>query len=258
MNPGGIGASADATDPEEGELLDDFGGIGLRFAETEHGADDDEPSRFSHVWEGVVTLWRDDHEEEIGTFSAIYVDVEGAVCEGDSVFDVFDCRQETIGYYEDLYEDGLQVNFKPAIVRAALAEGYLWSPNLLVLNRLVIAPPFRGCGRGLVALRGLIQKLRPGAGLVAMKPFPLQSEGRLTREPEEEYLRAHGLNGFTANHRKATAALRRYYARLGFAKVPRCDYMVLDPERPLRSIDELRQANLQMKRSAGLRLVDSA
>lgn len=157
--------------------MEEFESIGLRFKETIYSADNDEPTRFSHVWAGAVTLFQEDEEEdvEIGSFEAIYVDVEGAVSEKDSVFDVFDSRQETIGYYEDLYEHGM-VNFKPSIIKAACGDDYLWSPNLLVLDRLIIAPEFRGKGRGLVALRGLMQILRPGAGLVAMKPFPLQYE----------------------------------------------------------------------------------
>jgi hypothetical protein len=220
--------------------MDTFEWVGLVFQETRRPADDDEPMRFVHKWSGDVTLTDESEDEvKIGIFCARYVDVEGAVAEGERVFDVFDSRQDTIGYFGDLYNPS-SFNFKRSIAKVACGESFTWRPNLLVLERLIIYPQYRGRSRGLIALRGLIQILRPGAGLVAMKPFPLQHEYHFKSEDgksERERLR---LDDFPANPRKAVNALRKYYARLGFSKVPRSDYMVLDPERTLRTISQLR------------------
>lgn len=219
----------------------EFDYIGLQFDKFLYSADDDEPSRFVHEWSGKVTVYDDnaDKERPIGRFSALYVDVEGAVTERQCVADVFDSSQVTLGYFEDLYDHD-ELTVRQEITDAACPGGHLWSPNLLILDRLIIEPKWRGKARGLVALRGLIHLLRPGAGLIAMKPFPLQFEVHRT---DEERLAEHKrlrLDGFPSNFRAATAALCHYYGRLGFKRVPKTDYMVCDPDQRLPSVDELR------------------
>lgn len=219
----------------------EFDYVGLQFNKFLYSPDDDEPSRFVHGWSGKLTLYDDaaDKERPIGTFNAIYIDVEGAVAERESVADVFDSTQVTLGYFEDLY-DYDELTFRQEITDAACPGGHLWSPNLLILDRLIIEPKWRGKGRGLVALRGLIQLLRPGAGLIAMKPFPLQNEAHFMDADGASERKRLRLDDFPSRHRVATAALCRYYGRLGFKRVPKTDYMVCDPDQRLPSVDELR------------------
>jgi hypothetical protein len=185
---------------------------------------------------------------DIGTFKTFYIDVEGAVAEGESVFDVFDSRHETVGYYEDLYDDD-GADFRPEIVKAACGRDYLWGPNLLILDRLILEPAYRGKCRGLMALRGLIELLRPGAGLVAMKPFPLQKESHFLSEHARDERARLQLDGFPSNRRVATSALRRYYRRLGFSSVPSSEYMVLDPKRALKSVAEIQNPSFVKRQS---------
>lgn len=222
-------------------MSDDLEILFLRFAEREQTVDDEDPSHFRHIIQGAAFIHRDggNTDVEIGTFCAIYVDVVGAVIEDESIFDVFDSHQTTLGYYEDLYEYDT-CDFKRSIVQAACGDDYIWAPSLLVLDRLIIYPEFRGRSRGLLILRELIHCLRMGAGLVAMKPFPLQNEAHfLDKRGADERLRL-ALDAFPANHKKATAALCRYYRRLGFKRVPKTDYMVLGAERKLRSEEQLK------------------
>lgn len=219
----------------------DYEVVGLRLSEVEVYAEDDEPSRFVHDWSGAVVLLQgeDATELKIGEFEAIYVDAVGAITENESVFDVFDTRAETMEYFGALYENA-HGDFKQSVGRVAWGRDCRWEPSLLILSRLVIQPAYRGRGRGLLALRALMHTLRAGTGLIAMKPFPLQSESWYDEADRLARVARYGLEGFPTNHDIATAALRRYYGRLGFKRVPRTPYMVLDPLRTLTSLATLR------------------
>lgn len=197
--------------------------------------DDRGPSSFLLEHDGKIVLTDDEAwpSETIGSFSAIVVDVQSAMAEGEDLFHVFDSNSVAIGYFEDLYEpdDG---EFKEKVARAASSrEGFVWNPSLLILDRLIIDPVHRGHCVGLLALREIIQRLRIGIGLIAMKPFPLQFETR-HRDDAEESARL-GLNLFKITEARATTKLRQYYARLGFRQVPGSDYMVRSAEEPLPS-----------------------
>lgn len=143
------------------------GALVLHFAEERRFADDDEPSRFLFPAAGSLLFTdEDDKETEVGTFSAIVVDVRGAITEDVSVFNVFDSNGTGIGYYEMLYEADGQ-DFKHRVTRISHGDDYFWNPNLLILDRLVVYPEFRGQGFGLLALRALIHRLRASVGLRA-------------------------------------------------------------------------------------------
>jgi hypothetical protein len=206
----------------------------LKFDERHQTVNDEEPGHFQHTTGGKAYIVPEDGDAtvEIGTFRAIYVDVVGAVTEAESVHDVFDSDQTTLGYYEDLYEFD-SVDFKQSIVKAACGDDYIWAPSLLILDRLIIYPEFRGGSRGLLILRELIRCLRMGAGLVAMKPFPLQNEAHFLDKRHAAEREKLALDAFPQNQKQATAKLCRYYGRLGFKRVPRTDYMVLDSGRKL-------------------------
>ena len=145
----------------------------LRCSECDFLAEDEEPSRFIFRSDGnLLVTDEDDDEVEIGFFSVKFVDVTGAMTEGESVFDVFDCDSTCIQYFEALY--GADNDLKPRVARLAHGESYLWNPSLLILDRLVIYREYRGSGLGLVALRALIHRFRAGAGLIGkpVSTFP--------------------------------------------------------------------------------------
>ena len=108
------------------------------------------------------------------------------------------------------------------------------SPNMLILDRMEILPKYRRMGIGLHALRCLQRQFSTGCGIVVMKPFPLQFEqgGPEKNMHEPEFVRF-GLGDFDRNQKRATAKLRAYYARLGFVRVPRTEFMVADPYLPV-------------------------
>lgn len=203
-------------------------------------AADDEPSRFLFEAGGKLVLTDDDdNKTEVGVFSAMTVDVQAAIVERESVFDIFDSDSTSIGYFDALYDHD-SCDFKPEVVNVAYGDDYLWNPNLLILDRLAVYPEHRGHGIGLLALRALIHRLRVGVGLIAMKPYPLQFEARLLDESDLNKGKRLGLDGFKLSQQKATAKLKKYYSRLGFKAVPRTEYMVRSVELPLPSVTSLR------------------
>ncbi|CAB3793569.1 hypothetical protein LMG28688_03751 [Paraburkholderia caffeinitolerans] len=200
----------------------------LRCLENEFLAEDEEPSRFIFENSGKLLLTHEDDEEvEIGSFSVKYVDVTGAITEGESIFDVFDSDSTCIQYFEALY--GTDEDIKPRVARLAHGDSCLWNPSLLILDRLVVHREYRGSGLGLVALRGLIHRFRTGAGLIALKAFPLQFEGNHREKPEGSDEIKLGYDQFDVPMPKASSKLRSYYRQVGFVQVPRTPFMVRSP-----------------------------
>lgn len=194
--------------------------VGLKTDAQELMATNEEPDHFARCHEGQVLLFNDDDVFEIGRYRAFYIDAEGALCAGMPLFDVFDSRQETCDYME-LY-DGDSGELSDAVRKAADAN-WLYEPNLLILDRLEILPRYRGRGYGLEALIGMMHWFQAGAGIVAMKPFPLQSEASSRGKGEPDPME---LDKFPSHHVIARTKLRRYYARLGFKLVPKTQFMV--------------------------------
>jgi len=187
---------------------------------------DDEPSRYVKEIEGIVWVYRGSRKHRAGRFSIFIINVELALANDESVFDIFDHTATTLDYLA-LYGDDCE--YSPEVTKA-LPGGERWSPNILILDRLELLPKYRGRGMGLQVLRCLQEQFSMGCGLVAMKPFPLQFEGGTPAERETEpKFMTMGLGEFDRNQRRATAKLCRYYAQLGFVRVPGTEFMISDP-----------------------------
>lgn len=202
----------------------------LVFDSAELSSSADEPDDFLREYTGRVTIPGEDWDEvvEVGRFRAFYAYTEAAVNERISIFDLFDTRSETIGFYALYDEDHC---FNEATRKAAKSD-YSFDANLLILDRLEIFPPHRGKSYGLKALVGLIHWLQPGAGMVAMKPFPLQFEASV-RDLDPEAPDPMALKQFKGTFMSARAKLRRHYAKLGFRLVAKTDFMVRAVDLPL-------------------------
>ncbi len=199
--------------------------------------DDAEPSRFvHHITGGVYGYTKSDRRIKVGEFSVFLIDLERCINEGASPFDAFDTHQATMPYYE-LYDDDLGF---PEVVLEALGSDGFWAPNMLILDRLVIAPKHRGSNKGLVVLHTLMTRLSIGCGIVAMKPYPLQYEGGSPAENQNEaFFKKAGLSSFSGSQDASTRKLKKYYRRLGFRAVPKTPFMVLNPVENLCSLSEL-------------------
>jgi GNAT superfamily N-acetyltransferase len=198
----------------------------------------DAPDKFCHEWTGDVRLFTRDFApgERIGTFSCCVVDAMASVNERVSLDCTFDYSATTLRFWDELFEpDG---DFKDKVAKRINAIG-VWNPNILILERLLILPRYRGHGYGLAALAGIIEAFRTGVGVVAMQPYPLQFEAPPIREDERAEFERYGLGDFKSSLPASRARLRKYYGRLGFRHVPRTNMMVRSPDLPLPEEDEL-------------------
>lgn len=195
--------------------------------------DDDEPDRFMHCTDGAVHLTSKDGElgEKVGSFSIIVMDVESAINERASLYDLFDSSGIAWSYYEALYSgDG---DLKDKVMKAIWGEDR-YAPNMLILDRVVIRAEHRGHGLGLATLRALCENFRIGAGFIAMKPFPLQFESaRFDASKFKKNVAELELERWeNVTEKKALASLRKYYGTLGFRRVPGTEFMVRAADRP--------------------------
>jgi hypothetical protein len=181
---------------------------------------------YVHETTGIVAVFGSSGKvmADLGRFIVKQVDVDSAVIEGDSVFDIFDLSASTIGYFEDLY-DYRTATFKDSVLRALDCEHQYVPSSLLIIDRLELAPAYRGLGAGLDAMKMLISRFRVGAGMVAVKPFPLQFEGGAGDEPEA--FKRRGFDRYAGSELACTRRLARHYGKLGFVKIPRTPYMCL-------------------------------
>lgn len=196
-----------------------------------------EPYEYIHDTTGVVSIWNDDDEEDsIGIFKIKVVDLQSAERDNLSAFDIMDAHSTTIRYFEllfDLNGDTLKDSLIDLLDRR-----FGWfansPPNLLILDRLVIDPAYRGQGVGLNALDAIIRRYGLGIDLVVMNPFPLQFESANKKDNYLNEMEELDAKWSTTVARKGALKanakkLQAYYARLGFILVPKSDCMVRPP-----------------------------
>jgi hypothetical protein len=177
----------------------------------------EEPSHFIYEIAGdVVASTMFEENRLAGRFRIYYANFEDALNRDVSPRDVLDTYAHTFEFADAvLDEDGMP--FSHPMERLL---GYdIFSTNLLILDRLEILPQFRGFGVGLVVLVKLMARYGPGAGVVAMKPFPLQFEAK--HEAPSAWDRRLQLGSLAASQAVSTRKLRKYYKRLGFIPIPK-------------------------------------
>ena len=203
----------------------------LEFDQESYDHDSPFLSRFVFETTGRVVSYEWEREPRlIGKFRTYIVDVESAVDEGESIFNLFDDDALTMEYFEALYARiGGRYRHHIGSLFDELED--LWRPNLLILDRLTIYPEFRNHDIGLEVITALIKRLKMGIGLIAIKPYQLQFD---TDDPIER--QDLGLDNFAMSKRDATLKLREYYGRLGFMGVPKTPYMVRSASRLLPKI----------------------
>lgn len=163
-------------------------------------------------------------ETFVGVFRLFYVDVEGTLEADIHPFDVFDAHsEETCDFYETIYNGTGDVfkGFKEEVAE----EGDVIGLNLLIIDRVEILPRFRGKRIGLWVMKRLIDRFRHGAGLVAIKPFPLQFESGA--EKAQGWRKKMRLGDLPRDEERSRKRLCGYYEQIGFEGVAETPYMVL-------------------------------
>lgn len=207
----------------------------LRFRGGETELEDSDPSHYMYVTNGkVVGIDEAGQAAQVGRFRLSYIDVSAAINAGASVFDTFDCTQETCDYYPAIFDMETEAP-SPELTR--LFKGDIWPGNVLILDRLEILPEFRGHNLGLLVMRRMIERFGAGVSVVAIKPFPLQHE--CGRDEEGGWRQKMRLDDFDKDFRRAVAKLRRYYGKLGFKFMKGTPFMFLDAQRTLPAPSKL-------------------
>ena len=203
----------------------DYRYVSLQIAASEFGGRGDDPSHFFHQSSGKVQLSCLDTDVHftIGEFSVIQVDLEGAWRSGMTVYEVMDITAPSFDLFQAIYK---RDDYSRAAVKA-LGGHPIASENILILDRLLILPDFRGHGFGLDALKLMLQRFSFGAGIMALKAFPLQFE------PETSDDVRLGLKRFKGNHATAQRKLVSLYKQAGFASIGRTPYMLRSTESTL-------------------------
>jgi GNAT superfamily N-acetyltransferase len=92
----------------------------------------------------------------------------------------------------------------------------IFEQNVLIIDRLELLPEYRGENLGLTIMRRLIQRYSAGAGVVAIKPFPLQFEQSIPAENKSGWHAEMQLSSFRETERASIRKLRNHYSKLGF------------------------------------------
>ena len=209
----------------------------LRFQSAETPLGSPDPSDFVYETHGTIASLNEFEEETVvGKFRLYYADVDSAMDEGFDTFEVLDSFSQTSEYHDMLYgSDGAELSER---LLRELNDDVLGS-NSLVIDRLEILPQYRRQCLGLIIMRRLIQRFSSGAGVIAIKPFPLQFEQDPSSGEEEQWRKALELSTFSRNEGDATRKLQEYYARLGFARMEGTPFMVRSTAFRLPTIEAL-------------------
>jgi hypothetical protein len=168
--------------------------------------DEGDPADYFLEYEGNV-ISGPERDETIGTISMYVVDLLAAEADDVDPFDVLDAIESDLAHFCGLLSVRTGV-FRPKVSDVAGID----LGRILVLNRMEIAQPFRGCGLGLQAIRTACKGVGLGCDLAALKAFPVQWEGRVDDGP--------------AHFARDRAKLVNYYRRAGFMPFLRDGLMV--------------------------------
>ncbi len=176
--------------------------IDLSFQRELYSPPSTNPSRFVHEIEGsIIAYGRTDESSRVGTFKVYEVDLVAAISQGVWVKDAFDAR--TRGAYEAVFfswRDGRQ---GPSRALYVVGGKLVQNPSPLLIERLSVAPEYRGQGIGLATVCALLRRFSAGVGWAALNLSPEAGAGDL-----------------------APPSLRRYFSALGFSHYSGTGYVV--------------------------------
>ena len=190
---------------------------------------DGEPDRFISAYTGVISHIDDETGEatRVGRVRAYRIEANLALLAGEPLYDVCDCHsQEMHEVYSAVYEPNGYV------IRADLAERYhAFTPDVLVLDYVVLAPEWRGLKLGLMAVRTTVERLGGGCDLAVCFIAPLRRAAHRELRVPARWL--------PATRKGAAGKLRRYYRRMGFRRIPGTRYHALPLALDIPSAEDL-------------------
>lgn len=199
----------------------------------------DDPGNYIYPICGRLTEMDDDESDIlVGKFRLYYVDIASTINNGFiDVFDIFDAHSDsTADYYDSLFDPDTR-DFSENLRQ--LFNDDIFGLNLLIIDRLELLPEYRGKNLGLTIMRRLIQRFAAGAGVVAIKPFPLQFEQSIPAEDKSGWHAEMQLSSFRETERDSIRKLQNHYSKLGFIEMESTPHMILSTARRLPPIEKL-------------------
>jgi hypothetical protein len=177
----------------------------------------------------------DEKDRTAGRFRLYYADFESARNHGYNAFQILDTYQHTYEFARSILCSNQP--FSERLLK--LLEYDIWNFNLLILDRIEILPAYRGGGAGLLILIGLIERFGAGAGVIALKPFPLQFEEKQPHN-SSAWAKRLRLEDLPRNERMSKEKLKQYYGKLGFVEMKSTPFMFRGMAWELPSVEQLR------------------
>lgn len=214
----------------------------------------EEPEHFIHEMCGKI-LRRENHSERdqvAGRFRIYYADFEVGQNHNVTAREILDTYQHTFDYADAVLNSD-ETPFSRRLHN--LLGNEIENFNFLILDRVELLPKYRGDGVGLLVLRSLIERFGAGAGVVGMKPFPLQLERK--DATDSRWRRRLRLEQFPSDSIISTRTLRNYYHRLGFVPMRSTPFMFRSLSWALPTIEQLYAEVHKGTRSAGSPMLSS-
>lgn len=217
-----------------------FAGYDIRFTVERSLMASEEPSDFVIDVRGEL-LYGSSRKtrEEVGWVSARVVHAGRACNEEQSLFDVCDSIDQSLYDYASAVLD-----LDSGSIRESVSDGCAGA-DVLIVESIQVVPAHRGRRLGLLAMRRTIDTFGQGCAVVVIKPYPLQFSGiHNRRSPEKEAERAKwdarmAMKSLGSDQRAASRKLRKYWSRVGFERVGKTDYFVLDLQLAQPGYDDL-------------------
>lgn len=196
----------------------------------------DEPDDFIHEICGKILRRENssDRDQVVGRFRIYYADFEVGQNYNVTAREILDTYQQTFDYV-DVVLDSDETPFSRRLHK--LLGNEIENFNFLILDRVELLPKYRGDGVGLLVLRSLIERFGAGAGIVGMKPFPLQLEHN--EATESRWRRRLRLEQFPSDSKISTRKLRDYYQSLGFVPLRSTPFMFRNLSWALPTLEQL-------------------
>jgi GNAT superfamily N-acetyltransferase len=196
----------------------------------------EEPDDFIHEICGKILRSENnsDRDQVVGRFRIYYADFGVGQNHNVTAREILDTYQQTFDY-ADVVLDSDETPFSRRLHN--LLGNEIENFNFLILDRVELLPKYRGDGVGLLVLRSLIERFGAGAGVVGMKPFPLQLEHN--EATESRWRRRLRLEQFPSDSKISTRKLRDYYQSLGFVPLRSTPFMFRNLSWALPTLEQL-------------------
>jgi GNAT superfamily N-acetyltransferase len=154
---------------------------------------------------------------------------KGAVAGSITAFKVNTCQMRSVGIdpVTALSLEESTENYCHLFVNGHLdmklqaTAGLPGTDNILILDQLYVYPNYRGHMLGLAAMANTVSVWAPREEISLLKAFPLQFMYNISPADRHKY------KGLETDPEKATRALIKYYAQLGFRQVGQTRFMVM-------------------------------